>query len=115
MPPSSKLTGVSVSAAAFPMRRAVSGEPVKLMRSKSPCRVSAAPASSPIPCTTFSTPGGSPASPATSASSEPVKGAHSGGFTTTVSPAASAGPSFQVVSISGAFQGVTSAATPAGS
>ena len=50
-----------------------------------------------------------------SASSEQVSGAHSGGFTTTVLPAASAGPTFQVVSISGAFQGVISAATPAGS
>ena len=50
-----------------------------------------------------------------SASSEQVSGAHSGGFTTTVLPAASAGPTFQVVSMSGAFQGVMSAATPAGS
>ena len=41
-----------------------------------------------------------------SASSEQVSGAHSGGFTTTVFPAASAGPIFQVVSIIGAFQGV---------
>ena len=38
-----------------------------------------------------------------------------GGLTTTVLPAASAGPTFQVVSISGAFHGVTSTATPAGS
>ena len=56
-----------------------------------------------------------PAAFAMSASNEQVSGAHSGGFTTTVLPAASAGPTFQVVSISGAFHGVMSAATPAGS
>ena len=50
-----------------------------------------------------------------SAMSEQVSGAHSGGLTTTVLPAANAGPTFQVVSIIGAFQGVTRTATPAGS
>ena len=52
-----------------------------------------------MPCTTFSTPGGTPASAAMSASSEQVSGAHSGGFTTTVLPAASAGPTFHVVNM----------------
>ena len=50
-----------------------------------------------------------------SASSEQVSGAHSGGLMTMVLPAASAGPTFHVVSINGAFQGVTRTATPAGS
>ena len=68
-----------------------------------------------MPCTTLSTPAGTPAAWAMSAISEQVSGAHSGGLTTIVLPAASAGPTFQVVSISGAFQGVISAATPAGS
>ena len=49
-----------------------------------------------------------------SASSDAVSGAHSGGLATTVLPAASAGPIRQVASISGAFQGVMIAATPAG-
>jgi hypothetical protein len=44
-----------------------------------------------------------------------VSGAHSGGFSTAVQPAASAGPTFQVESMKGAFQGVMSAATPEGS
>src|SRR3989442_1783986 len=44
-----------------------------------------------------------------------VSGAHSGGLATTVFPDASAGPTFQVSSMSGAFQGETRAATPAGS
>ena len=50
-----------------------------------------------------------------SASSDAVSGAHSGGLSTTVFPAASAGPIRQVASISGAFHGVMIAATPAGS
>ncbi len=56
-----------------------------------------------------------PASSARSAIIEQVSGAHSGGLTTTVSPAARAGPTFHVVSMNGAFHGVMSAATPAGS
>ena len=50
-----------------------------------------------------------------SASSDAVSGAHSGGLTTTVLPAASAGPMRQVASMSGAFHGVMMATTPAGS
>ena len=50
-----------------------------------------------------------------SAISEQVSGAHSGGFSTSVLPAASAGPTFQVASISGLFHGVISTATPDGS
>jgi hypothetical protein len=60
-------------------------------------------------------PAGSPASWVMSASSEAVSGAHSGGLATTVLPAASAGPIRQVASISGAFHGVMTATTPAGS
>ncbi len=114
-PPSSTLVGTRLRPAAAPIRRPVSVEPVKLIRSTAAFLTSAAPASSPMPCTTFSTPAGTPASCARSASREQVSGAHSGGFTTAVFPAASAGPSFQVVNMSGAFQGVMIAATPAGS
>ena len=96
------------------MRRAVRGEPVKLRRARPGCAARAAPASSPVPCRTLSTPAGRPASAATSASIEQVSGAHSGGLSTTVLPAARAGPTFHVLSISGAFQGVISAATPGG-
>ena len=42
-------------------------------------------------------------------------GVHSAGFSTTVLPAANAGPTFHVASIRGAFQGVMSAVGPAGS
>ena len=50
-----------------------------------------------------------------SASRQAVSGAHSGGLATTVLPAASAGAIRQVASISGAFHGVITAVTPAGS
>src|SRR5438128_4978378 len=85
------------------------------MRSTSGCAVSAAPASSPMPCTTLNTPSGMPASCVMSASREAGSGAQSGGLKTTVLPAASAGARRQVPSISGAFHGVMTAATPAGS
>ena len=44
-----------------------------------------------------------------------MSGAHSGGLSTTVFPAASAGATRHVASISGAFHGVITAVTPAGS
>ena len=94
--------------------RPVSGEPVKLMRRTRRSATSAAPASSPIPCTMLNTPGGKPASATRSASSEHESGDHSGGFSTTVQPAASAGAVFQVESMNGAFQGVITTAGPAG-
>jgi hypothetical protein len=114
-PPSSSDTGVRFRAAACATSFPVATEPVNAMRSTSVWATSAAPASSPIPCTTFSTPSGRPASRETSASIEAVSGAHSGGLKTTVLPAASAGARRQVPSISGAFHGVITTATPLGS
>ena len=115
LPPSSKLTGVRLAAAAAPITRAVAGDPVKLIRLTFGCRTSASPAEAPVPWTMFSTPSGTPACWAMSPSSDRLNGANSGGLTTTVLPAASAGPIFHVPSISGAFHGTISAATPAGS
>ena len=96
------------------MCTAVSGEPVNEMRRAPGCRVSAAPISSPIPCTTLKTPGGTPASATRSQRSEHERGDHSAGFRTTVQPAASAGAVFQVESMKGAFQGVITTAGPLG-
>jgi hypothetical protein len=67
-----------------------------------------------MPCTTLKTPAGKPASSVRSAKREQERGAHSGGFRTTVQPAARAGAVFHVESMKGAFQGVTIAAGPAG-
>ena len=52
---------------------------------------SAAPASDPVPGTTFSTPGGRPHASAISPRRSAVIGASLDGFSTTVHPAASAG------------------------
>ena len=115
-PPISKLTRFSVGEQAFMMARPVFDSPVKVTRSTSGCVVNASPASpGPNPCTTFNTPGGKPASTASSASRVHVPGVCSAGLRTTVLPNASAGATFHVASISGKFQGEIAAATPTGS
>ena len=73
------------------------------------------PVSGPQPVTTLTTPGGNPASWTSFASARVETGVWSLGLTTTVHPAASAGASFQLSSISGEFQGVMAATTPTGS
>ena len=78
------------------------------------CSVKARPATSPMPCTRFNTPGGSPAAWQISASRVAVSGLHSAGLCTTVHPAASAGAIFQVESIKGVFQGVMTPTGPRG-
>ena len=105
LPPSSPVNGTRLRAAETPIARAVSGEPVNEIRRARGSETSAAPISSPMPCTTFSTPGGKPASSARSASSEQASGDHSAGLRITVQPAASAGAVFQVESMNGAFHG----------
>ncbi len=114
LPPSSAVNGTMFFAAATPMWRAVSGEPVKLMRVSRGSCTSAAPTSSPMPCTTLNTPAGMPAAWARSASRLHDSGLHSAGLSTTVLPAASAGAHFQVLSMNGAFHGVITAVGPAG-
>ena len=87
-PPSSKIAGVRVSAAAFWMSFAVWDEPVIVTFSTSGCRTMASP-TSPSPETMFTVPGGS-----TSLRSWPRRNdatlACSGGLATTVLPAAKA-------------------------
>ena len=92
----------------------VGTDPVNEIMSVSRESTSAAPATSPTPCTTLKTPGGMPASTVRSASSEQASGDHSAGLRTTVQPAASAGAVFHVDSMNGAFQGVITAAGPDG-
>ena len=91
--------------------RAVAVPPVKLILSTPGWPTSAAPASGP-PVTTFSTPGGSPASSASSAKRSMPNGAISGGLATTAFPAASAGPHFWPIPIMEPFQGGMAAMTP---
>ena len=114
LPPSSPVNGTRFEAAARPIARAVSGEPVNEIRASVRARGERGADLSPIPWTTLKTPGGMPASAVRSASSEQESGDHSAGFSTTVQPAASAGAVFQVESMNGAFQGVITTAGPAG-
>ena len=56
-----------------------------------------------------------PASSTSSASRSAESGVSSAGFSTTVLPQASAGPSFQLAMLSGKFHGTISPTTPSGS
>src|SRR6185437_1125432 len=76
--------------------------------------VSSAPISFSGPVTTLRTPFGTPARAPNSASASAEKGVCAAGLTTTVHPAANAGPIFRVIIASGKFQGVIQATTPTG-
>ncbi len=88
LPPSSRLTGVNVSAALAITFLPVSTEPVNMTKSTS--STSAAPVS-PRPVAIWNTPAGSPHSDIIAASSSEVIGVTSEGLSTTALPAASAG------------------------
>ena len=88
---------------------------MKATLSTSWCAASAAPAVSPKPVTTFTTPSGTPASAMSSASRSAVSGVCSAGLSTTVLPVASAGPSFHAAISSGKFHGMICPTTPTGS
>jgi hypothetical protein len=64
--------------------------------------------------TTFTTPSGTPASRRMSTTSSAVSGVSSAGLSTTVQPAASAGPSLRVAMAAGKFHGVINSETPIG-
>ena len=90
-------------------------EPVKPMPSTSMCSASALPAVWPKPGTTLNTPGGRPASTASSAIASAVSGDFSEGLSTSELPAARMGPIFHEAMIIGKFHGTTAPTTPSGS
>jgi hypothetical protein len=100
-PPSSSVTRFSVSAPLFMMILPTSRDPVNPTLSTRGVATSGAPAVSPNPVITFSTPLGSPASSRILGISSGVSGVCSGGFRMTVHPAASAGATFCVAIIIG--------------
>jgi hypothetical protein len=63
---------------------------------------------------TFTTPAGTPASSRTAARAKAVSGVSLAGLSTTVQPAASAGPIFRVAMAAGKFHGVTRTQTQTG-
>ena len=91
LPPSSRVALANRWAVAIAMARPGSVPPVKTAFLTSGCPVSAAPAVGPRPGTTFSTPGGMPASSAIWPSNSAVSGVCSEGLSTTVFPVAKAG------------------------
>src|SRR5690606_57973 len=68
-----------------------------------------------LPVTTLKTPAGMPARAARTASAVAENGVSDEGWTMQVQPAASAAAALRVIMAEGKFQGVISAATPAGS
>src|SRR5438270_138411 len=103
------------SAALLMMAAPVADSPVKAMAFTSGWRTSASPVEpAPKPCTRLKTPGGTPASCITSASSAAEEGVSSEGLATTALPHASAGATFQVMSRNGRFHGAMIATTPTG-
>ena len=115
LPPSSSVTRLIVSAAPVAIWRPTSVEPVNAIFATSGCSTSRCPQVRPGPTTTLTTPSGRPASSASSAKRSAVSGVSSAGLSTTVFPAASAGPSFQAAIVSGKFHGTISPTTPSGS
>ena len=114
-PPSSRLTRLSVSAAALEMAIPARDDPVKLTISTSGCTDSCVPTPRPSPLTRLNTPAGKPASWIISANNRPESGAISEGFNTMVQPDASAGTALSTIWFMGQFQGVIKAVTPMGS
>jgi hypothetical protein len=100
LPPSSRWTRFSVSAAFLAISFPVSTSPVSETRLMSGLRTSASPTGTPSPVTTWSTPGGS-TSCASSTKRSVVRGVCSAGFRIWTFPPASAGPSFQTTIIRG--------------
>src|SRR3954466_12790179 len=100
LPPSSRSTGVRLSAAAVMTARPVETPPVNDTKVTPGCATSCRPSSGPGPESTFTTPGGNAA--ANSASTVSTVSGHVGGtFTTVVLPAASAGPSLVIETATG--------------
>ena len=89
-------SGAAASATAAPM----AFDPVNDTRSTSGCALSRCPTSGP-PGTRLSTPGGTPASSASRTTATEQSAPRGDGSRTTVQPAASAGPTFQAIMLTG--------------
>src|SRR3954468_8660833 len=90
-PPSSSVTRLAPRAASAAIRSPVGVEPVKATLRTSGCVTNASPATGPVPGTTFSTPGGTPASVRISARRNVVNGVGSAALATQGLPGVSGG------------------------
>ena len=96
------------------MARPVAFEPVNVIASTSGWATRPAPTVSPTPWTTLNTPGGIPASIASSATRTAVMGVCSAGLSTTLLPAQSANVAIAAAAV-GPFHGLIAPTTPSGS
>ena len=115
LPPSSSETSAKFSRELVSTARAAPGPPVKEMRATKGCEVSTRPHGSPKPETMLTTPGGKPAASISSPNSSIAAEACSDALSTTVLPAAKAGPSLTATKNSCEFHGTIAATTPKGS
>ncbi len=115
LPPSSSDTRVMFSIAARWTSLPTAVDPVNAIFATPGWEARAAPAVSPSPVTMLTTPGGMPASRMSWPRRSAVSGVSSAGLSTTVQPAASAGPIFQAAISSGKFHGMIAPTTPTGS
>ncbi len=111
LPPSSRRIRFNVFAAWPMIARPTPSEPVNATMSTSGCSVSARPTSSP-PTRTFTTPFGRSAASTASAMKNASSGVKGDGFSTTVLPMASAGPSLWRLRRTGKLNPVMAATTP---
>ena len=115
LPPSSIEQLVTVSAAVLSSTRPTSVDPVKdSLRTRGSASIADTIGPADEPTTTLTTPSGTPASLRMAATANAVSGVSLAGLSTTVQPAASAGPILRVAMAAGKFQGVTSTLTPTG-
>ncbi len=115
LPPSSSDSFLIVGAHCAASTRPTSVEPVKdRWRTVSLSHSSLPMAADLAAVTTFSTPAGKPARCPSSATASALSGVSLAGLTTTVQPAASAGPTLRVIIAIGKFHGVIAAHTPIG-
>ena len=115
LPPSSRVTFLTVAEAILIISRPTSVLPVKAILSTSGWVQRTLPSSPPGPVITLTTPSGRLAALAASAMMSAVRGVADAGFSTTVLPMASAGPIFQKAIFMGKFQGTMPTHTPIGS
>ena len=104
----------SLRPAASAIVRPVAAEPVNETRSTAGSSTSGIPASEPRPCTTFRTPGGSPASRQRRPNHQADAGVCSDGLSTDPFPQRIEGNAFQATFGSGVLKEISSAATPTG-
>src|SRR5258708_10168206 len=114
-PPNSNTAGIIFLPASPEIRRPTSVPPVKEIIRTRGCVTNASPILLPAPGTTFSTPGGTPASKAILPISIPHIGVKEDGFRPTPFPAASAAAILLHVKQMREFQGVIATTTPQGS